>query len=224
MLYPETDPIVGCGIENVRDSSAPGAWLDSIYSNVQDVILDVPGGAMNDLFRVVHGGAASLCKLAKKANREVVVVSVIGTKIDATHAPMDSLEAFDGTAARHIVLKNGYFGKPEDFVIFEGVDGRYGRAGAAVRAAGAEVLYLPKLDVVTDARLDVELLTFAAAASAGAKIGRRAAFNAEYWLDAVKAAFAGSWLDVTGAVPTIPTVSSSKNGKAAAVSAETANA
>ncbi len=121
LLYPDRNPQVGAGIEDVRDPKAKGEWLEALYGAADDVLLDVPGGALDDLTRVLDGGAPSLVAEARNAGRELVVVSVIGIKRDATGTPQDAIDRF-GSAVHHVVLKNGYFGDADDFVIFDGVD------------------------------------------------------------------------------------------------------
>jgi len=216
MLYPDRDPQKGCGFENIKDLEAPGRWLDSVNGDAQDCLLDVPGGALHDLLRVIHGGAQSLIQIAKEADREVVIVSVIGLKRDSSFAPIEAVRLF-GNDVHHIVLKNGFWAPVNGFVVFDGVevDGvrKYGKPSDIVREAGGTVLYFPKLDHVTDGFLDVENLTFIQATTAGEKIGVRAAYNARFWLNAVSTALAGSWIDVSGNVPGAPPVPS-KNGKA----------
>jgi hypothetical protein len=215
-LYPDRNPEVGADVEDVRDPEAPGRWLDAMCGDSDDVVLDVPGGALANLVRVFVGGAPSLVSEAKSLGREVVLVSVIGVKYDSATAPQDAIELFGGDV-RHIALKNGFFGESSKFVIFDGirVEGshgrKYGKTSDAVREVGGEVLYLPKLDTLTDVLLDVEGLSFAAAAAAGALVGRRYSMNARLWLGLVETAFAGSWLDTSGAVPGM---APSLNGKA----------
>jgi hypothetical protein len=211
LLYPERDSEVGVGVENVRSLKAPGRWIESMYSDCDDLALDVPGGALMDLVRVLGGEAASLASEAKKAGRELVLVSVVGIKHDSTTSPQMALKLF--SEAHHVVLKNGFFGDLEDFQVFDGIvnadnQKQYGKTGEAVIEAGAEVLYLPKLNSVTDAVLDLRKLTFAAGSEAIEAIGRRHTVNTQLWLEKAEKAFTGSWIDPTGAVPT-------GNGKAA---------
>jgi hypothetical protein len=225
MLYKDRNPVVGAGTENARDPDAPAAWLNDVHGDADDVCLDVPGGALGDLVRVLAGGAQTLVNEAQEANRTLVLVSVIGVKRDATLAPIEAIRMF-GNGAKHIALKNGLFAPADGFVVFDGltVDGiqKYGKAKLAVEEAGGTTIFFPKLDHITDAVLDIEGLTFAAGGEAGKHIGRRAATNARYWLDLVATAFAGTWLDVTGAVPGVG--APSKNGKATRGSTEPINA
>lgn len=209
LLYPSRDPEIGVATEDVREPRAPGAWLDALHSRADDVVLDVPGGALVDLLRVLDGGAASLVAEAKAADRELVIVSVIGIKRDATGTPQEAIERF-GTAVHHVVLKNGYFGEESDFGIYDGIARptpedpnarKYGKTGAIVKAAGGAVVYLPKLNPWTDALLDVEGLTFVQGIEALEVIGRRHSSNVRAWLASAEEAMAGSWLCPKGVVP-----------------------
>jgi len=210
LLYPDRNPQVGAGIEDVRDPKAKGEWLEALYGDADDVLLDVPGGALDDLARVLDGGAPSLVAEARNAGRELVVVSVIGIKRDATGTPQDAIDRF-GSAVHHVVLKNGYFGDADDFVIFDGIDRptdddpkarKYGKTGAVVRDAGGEVIFLPRLNPITDALLDVEDLTFVQGIEALELLGRRHSSNVRAWLATAETALAGSWLAPNGDVPT----------------------
>ncbi len=220
--YPDRDPEVGAGTEDVRNPRAPGAWLDALYGGADDVLLDVPGGALGDLLRVIDGGAPALAAEAKAASRELVVVSVIGTQPDATETPQEAIERF-GASVHHVVMKNGFFGAVDDFVIYDGIFGlgedgkgrKYGFTGELVREIGGEVVYLPKLNPITDALLGVENLTFVEGIEALDLLGRRHTANVRSWLASAEGALTGSWLCPKGDVPI--EVSSSKPGRRAAV-------
>jgi len=220
LLYHNRNPEVGVATEDVRDERAPGAWIDALYGDAADVMLDVPGGALDDLERMLDGGASALVQEAKSAGREVVVVSVIGTKRDATAAPQDAIERF-GTSVHHVVVKNGFFGEATDFVIYDGLPTPtaeapqaklYGRSAKIVHEAGGEVVYLPKLNPITDALLDNQNLSFVEGMEALEKLGRRHTANLRGWLSSVDRAFAGTWLCPAGEVPAA--AAATKNGRA----------
>jgi len=83
-----------------------------------------------------------------------------------------------------------------------------------VREFGGEVLYLPKLNPVTDALLGVENLTFVQGIEALDILGRRHTANVRSWLASAEAALTGTWLCPKGDVPI---GASSKSGRRAAV-------
>jgi hypothetical protein len=202
LVYPERDPEVGCGTEDVRSRKARGAWLDSLHGDADDVVLDVPGGAMADLLRFVDG-AAHLVEEMKLAGREVVIVSVIGTQRDSTATPLDAIDTF-GSAVHHVVVKNGHYGEEDQFLVYDGFDDpmtgqrRYGKPADDVRAAGGEVVFVRRLNVDSMQILDLEGMTFADGAFAAAKIGRRWSAYVRNWLTDVEEALAGSWLSANG--------------------------
>jgi len=219
-IYPDRNPEVGAGVEDVRSPEAPGRWLEAIYTEVDDIIVDVPGGALSSLVRVVEGGAPTLIAETQAAGRQIVVASVIGIKFDSSTAPQEAIKLF-GSGARHVVVKNGFWGKPDAFVVYEGMtlengSRRFGKTAAAVREVGGEEVYFPPLNSMTDVLLDVEGMSFAAACEAIATLGRRHTINSRIWLGSVEEAFAGSWLDTSGAVPV---ASNGKAGRGAAVKA-----
>ena len=222
--YADRRPEVGVATENVRDDRAPGGWIDALFGAADDVVLDVPGGALGDLLRVLDGGAASLVAQAREADRELVLVSVIGTDPDATETPQEAIERF-GPDVHHVVLKNGLFGEREDFVVYDGytdevtgVSEYEGVTGQMVRDAGGEVVYLPRLNGRTSALLALKNLTFVEGAEAVSTLGRRHAFNTRAWLELAVAEFAGTWIATDGATPT-PKLSLLKRPRAASVSA-----
>jgi hypothetical protein len=200
LVYAEREPEVGCATDDVRDDMTKARWLDAFSGSADDIVLDVPGGAMSALLGIVVGGAETLVGEAKKNGREVVVVSVIGTQRDSTAIPLAAIEAFAGSDVRHVVVKNLYFGKVEDFVIFDGFadpltgERRYGTAAENVKEAGAEVVLLPKLPPATMALMDVHHLSFVQGAEAADLIHRRHSLSVAGWLRETEEAFAGSWL------------------------------
>jgi len=206
LVYQAREADVGCACEDVRASRAPGAWLDAFHGEADDVVLDVPGGAMGDLLRFCPGGADSLVDFVTKAGREFVLVSVIGTRRDSMTTAQDAVEAF-GASTHHVVVKNGVFGDETDFVVYDGyadpVSGekRYGKTADMVRSAGGEVVFLPKLDPIAMDLLDQHEMTFVDGADAAAKLGRKHAWYVQAWLEHVETQFAGSRLSVNGEVP-----------------------
>jgi hypothetical protein len=218
LVYPNRDATVGCACEDVRASRSPGAWLDAFHGDADDVVLDVPGGAMGDLLRFCPGGAESLTEFVTKAGRELVLVSVIGTRRDSMTTAQDAVEAF-GSPARHVVVKNGYFGDHGDFVVYDGYEDpvtgerRYGKTAEIVRGAGGEVVFLPKLDAIAMDLLDQHGMTFADGAEAAATMGRKHAWYVQAWLEQVAAHFAGSRLSVNGEVDAVAeTVAKKRRG------------
>jgi hypothetical protein len=200
IVYKDRDPEVGCATDDIRHKKTEAGWIDAFHGAADDVVLDVPGGAMADLLGVVDGGALTLVEDAKQAGRDVLVVSVIGTQRDSTATPLDAIDAFEGTSVHHVVVKNGYHGDESDFVIFDGFNDavtgerRFGSTSDKVREVGGEVVFMPRLNAATVAMLDVYGLTFTEGSVAAEKIKRRHALNAAGWLRVTEEAFSESWL------------------------------
>jgi hypothetical protein len=215
LVYRDRNAEAGCAVEDVRDKNAEGAWLDAFHGSADDVVLDVPGGAMDDLLRLCAGGAETLAQEARQAGRELVVVSVIGTQRDSTATPTAALNLF-GSLAHHVVVKNGYFGEEEDFVVYEGLDDpatgerRFGKTAQRVREVGGEVVYLPKLNAIAMALVDQHEMTFAEGALAIEKLRRRHSTNIRAWLAIVEEALAGTWLSSKGEVSSAPPIGAKK--------------
>jgi hypothetical protein len=201
-LYYDEDPIHGVGLNNVSDPSETD-WLEAMYDeSVDDVILDVPGGKTDALYQTFTGGPADLVKFIDRANRKTVLVTVIGTDKDSVATVLHSIETF-GTSVTHVVLKNGFWGSEDSFVIFDGIktdsgQARFGNIRKAAERINASIIYLPRVDARTYSLLNYDDITFARARNEAATIGRKAAFQAETWLEHVAKAFANTPIDPAG--------------------------
>ena len=117
------------------------------------------------------------------------------------------LNAFAGTAARIVIIKNGRFGGPDDFVIYDGIDEngvrRYGATGDLATSVGAETLFLPSMAPRLLAQVDAERLRLIQAADGAGveRLGRLGAARVQMYLTSVADAFRSSSLDLDGHVP-----------------------
>lgn len=195
---------------DLNGACSTSSWLDDCHrDDVDDVLVDVPGGRIDDLLRTFgDDSVAALVNAVAEAAREFVVINPIGVMIAETVTAQMTLNAFAGTNARMIVVKNGRFGAADDFVIYDGIcddagGHRYGTTGQIAGIAGAETLYLPSLAPRLLAQLDAEQLRFIdAASSAGvSRLGRLGAARVKMYLASVTEAFRGSSLDLGGAIP-----------------------
>jgi hypothetical protein len=200
LLYADRDPEVGVACEDMRDSQGKLPSFDAIFSDTaDDVVYDVPGGKLDELVACVPGGEKGLLKAAASAGREVVIPSLIGVTRDQVASAQDAVERF-GDRVHHVVVKNLFFGQQSEFVVFDGFtdeetgEKQFGRTAEMCASVGAEVVFFPKLDPATSAVLDLNAMSFAKASEAIATLGRRHAFRALYWLDALEEALAGTWL------------------------------
>lgn len=185
------------------------SWLDDCYRNdVDDVIIDVPGGRIDDLLRTFgDNSVAALVESVCSTGRELVVINPIGVMIAETVTAQVVLNAFAGTRTRVVIAKNGRFGEADDFVIYDGVqygeERRYGATGDLARSAGAETLFVPCLAPRLLAQIDAERLRVKdAAADAGAvRLGRLGAARVQIYLTSVSDSFSGTSADLDGNIP-----------------------
>jgi hypothetical protein len=200
-LYYDEDPVSGVGLNNVSDPSQTD-WLEAMYDDsVDDIVLDVPGGKTEALYQTFTGGPSDLVKFIRRADRELILVTVIGTNKDSVATVVQSIEMF-GDSVTHVVLKNGFWGASNKVIIFDGFEEsgrrRFGKVRSDAEKAGASIIYLPRVDETTYALLDHDSITFAKGINEAAAIGRKAAFQAESWLQLVSDAFKNTPLDPAG--------------------------
>ena len=185
------------------------SWLDDCYcDDLDDVIIDVPGGRIDDLLNTFgNDGTEALVATVKASGRELVIVNPIGAMVAETVTAQVVLNTFAGTAARIVIIKNGRFGNTEDFVIYDGAEiageRRYGATGGLATRVGAETLFLPCLAPHLLAQVDAERLRLGdAAGTAGAeRLGRLNATRVLVYLNSVEAIFRGTSLAIDGAIP-----------------------
>jgi hypothetical protein len=185
------------------------SWLDDCYhADIDDVLIDVPGGRIDDLLRTFgDNSVAALVSAVRDSGRELVVVTPIGVNIAETVTAQVVLTAFAETTARVVILKNGRFGGADDFVIYDGIDvagqRRYGATGDLAASVGAETIFLPCLAPRQLAQVDAERLRLSeAAGAAGAdRLGRLNATRVQMYLASVEAAFRGTSLAIDGIIP-----------------------
>jgi hypothetical protein len=191
------------------DGQSGQSWLDDCYrSDIDDVIIDVPGGRIDDLIRTFGDKSANdLVNVVRDAGREFVIINPIGAMIAETVTAQITISAFADTAARLVIIKNGRFGNPEDFVIYDGVvlngERRYGRTGDLAREAGAETIYIPALAPRLVAQIDAEQLRLREAASdiGIERFGRLAATRVKLYMASFVDACRGTSLDMDGNIP-----------------------
>src|SRR6185312_11909015 len=146
------------------------SWLDDCYCpDIDDVLIDVPGGRIDDLLSTFGDNSVdALVKTVTGAGREFIIVNPIGVMIAETVTAQVTLNAFAGTSARIVIVKNGRFGDVDDFVIYDGVDyggeRRYGATRELAERIGAETIFLPCLAPRLLAQVDAEQLRLVNAA------------------------------------------------------------
>jgi hypothetical protein len=190
---------------------AQSSWLDDCYgTDFDDVLIDVPGGRIDDLLRTFgenNNNITALVEAVRESNREFVVVNPIGVMIAETVTAQVTLHAFAGTKARIVIAKNGRFGDFDDFVVYDGIDEdgaqRYGATRELAEKVGAETIFVPSLAPRLLAQIDAERMRLADAASTPGinRLGRLGAARVKMYLASVAEAWRGTSLDLTGAIP-----------------------
>lgn len=194
---------------DLNANSGTQSWLDDCYRDeIDDVIIDVPGGRIDDLLRTFgDNGTHALVATIKASGRDFVVVNPIGAMVAETVTAQVVLNAFAGTGARIVIIKNGRFGNADDFVIYDGIQEngarRYGATGDLAASAGAETLFLPPLASRLLAQADAERLRLVhcATVDGAGRLGRLNAARTQMYLTSVADAFRGSSLDLDGNIP-----------------------
>lgn len=190
-------------------NSSSHSWFDDCYcDDIDDVIIDVPGGRVDDLLSTFgNNGTEALAVAVKASGRELVVVNPIGAMVAETVTAQVVLNAFAGTAARVVIVKNGRFGNADDFIIYDGISEngsrRYGATSDLARSVGAETLFLPAMPPRLLAQADAERLRLVQAADADGidRMGRLGAARVKMYLASVVEAFRGTSLDLDGKLP-----------------------
>ncbi len=194
---------------DARGKRSSRSWIDDCYrDDVDDVLLDVPGGRIDDLVDTfADGNAEALVTAVTESDRRFVLVNPIGVMVAEVLTAQMTLNLFGDTEARLVVLKNGRFGDKEDFIIYDGLEHngqmRYGATRQLAEHCGAETIFMPALAPKLMAQVDAERLRLIdAAGPAGiATLGRLNAMRVRLYLSSIVEAWRGSSLDLGGEIP-----------------------
>lgn len=211
LVYEDTDPVKGVAPEELRANAGswatPTLWASAIGKpDADDVVVDVPGGGLQDFIARFSAGTDTLRELATRGGREIVVVSVIGTLDDSFMPAQDVFDLFENTnGVHHVVVKNGFFAaSPEHFVLFDGltINGHeiVPRSKTRKRAdeMKAEIVFFPRMDSIPQQIAAHHRLSYAQAADYAneEKMGDPLQVaNMRTWLDVVAKELRGTWLD-----------------------------
>ncbi|KHK01250.1 nucleotide-binding protein [Desulfovibrio sp. TomC] len=170
LLAPQ-DPLFGVASFDLRQAAQRGMVLDALDVPAPILLFDFPAGCLGDLGRVVGGGRgmAPLLDAFEAEGVRLTVVVVISNVQASTHNVLAAMEAF-GDRVDYVVVKNCFYGQPEDFLFFDGFTGADGLAyGGQAREAlarrGGVVFALPALPGREYALCDLYSLGFTEAAS-----------------------------------------------------------
>ncbi|WP_300156197.1 hypothetical protein [Solidesulfovibrio sp.] len=162
------DPLTGVGVFDLRRREERGTVVDALDLGAQTLLFDFPAGCLGDLTRVVGEGGISpvLDEYEREGYRTTVavVVSNVQTSADNVLAAM----AVFRDRVDYVAVKNLFYGKPEDFLFFDGFTGadgrRYGgQAREALARAGGRLVEMPALPGREYALCDMYCLGFSEA-------------------------------------------------------------
>ena len=140
-----------------RLDAATPAGMDAVFNQLADstdrVVLDTPAQFGDALERLTQ--ELSLGDLLDTLMARITVVFVLSRVKDSIQALKSALATLRGLPIDWVMVKNGHFGKADDFSRYDGSKTR-----EEVRQAGGIELYLPDFhDLIYD-RLDAENLPF----------------------------------------------------------------
>ncbi|MEA4857297.1 MAG: hypothetical protein AAGU21_11705 [Solidesulfovibrio sp.] len=164
------DPLTGVGVFNLRRREERGMVVDALDLGADTLLFDFPAGCLDDLGRVV--GEAGVGALLDEYDREGVRVTVAVVLSNVQSSAGNVLSAMDVFRDRvdYVAVKNLFYGKPEDFLFFDGftgADGQFygGQALAALIRQGGKVVAMPALPGREYALCDMYCLGFSKALS-----------------------------------------------------------
>jgi hypothetical protein len=168
-LVARQDALSGVDSFDLRDSTQRGFVLDALDMPAGTLLFDFPAGCLGELGKVVGGGHGLAPLLdVYEAEGVAVTAAVVISNVQASTANVQAvIEAFGGRADI-VAVKNLFYGKPEDFLFFEGftaADGRFygGQARQLLDRQGGEIFALPALPGREYALCDLYSLGFSEA-------------------------------------------------------------
>ena len=169
-LVAPQDPLFGVASFDLREAAQRGLVLDALDVPASTLLFDFPAGCLGDLGRVVGGGRGMAPLLdAYEAEGVRITVAVVISNVQAsTHNVLAAMEAF-GDRVDYVVVKNCFYGQPEDFLFFDGFTGADGlsyggQAREALARRGGVVVAMPALPGREYALCDLYSLGFSEAA------------------------------------------------------------
>lgn len=163
-------PTTGVGVFDLRRREQRGTVVDALDLGADTLLFDFPAGCLDDLGRVV--GEAGVGALLDEYEREDFRVTVVVVVSNVQSSAGNVLAAMDVFRDRvdYVAVKNLFYGKPEDFLFFDGFTGADGRlyGGQALEALtrrGGTVVHMPALPGREYALCDMYCLGFSEALS-----------------------------------------------------------
>lgn len=168
ILVPQ-DPLRGVGYFDLHLAQERGVVVDALDLDAPTMLFDFPAGPLADLGRVV-GGGKGVAPLLDEYDRDGVRVTVVVVLSNIQASANNVLAAMEIFRDRvdYVAVKNGFYGRPEDFLFFDGFTGADGRlygglAREALMRRGGVIVNMPALPGREYALCDMYCLGFSQA-------------------------------------------------------------
>ncbi|MBF0482995.1 MAG: hypothetical protein HQK82_15220, partial [Desulfovibrionaceae bacterium] len=165
-LLKEQDPLSGVFPFDIRDNLERDNLINALDLKTQVLLFDFPGGAVDSLQRVLkaENGMEALIQDYRKEGYDITVVIVMSNVHASANNVIKTIKIF-GQNVAYVVVKNLFFGEPEDFLFFDGftdVQGNTvgGRGKAVLTENQGRVIHMPQLRGREYAILDLYSLGF----------------------------------------------------------------
>ena len=203
-LSPEEvqDPKVGVGyfdIHHIDIKQGRDRLIEAMNTDAPLLLIDLPGGSLHEVERV-FGDFGLFVETYKSDGWEIVIVIVIDHLMTPARSVFDSIRSF-GDGVKYVVVKNLAIADASEFLVFDGykdekgVD-KYGKASKLLAQKGGQVICMPRLEPRTFALIDVDSLTFGAAASNNPpRMDTSDRVRTKAWLTRFEQALAGTMID-----------------------------
>jgi len=187
-LLPDQDPAQGVVPFDVRDDHQRDTLMNVLDRPQQPdtILVDLPGGALPELKRLVGGGAPALMQEYANEGYTPVIVVTMTPLLGSARSVKEAIDQF-GTVPEYVAVKNLGMGEPSDFVLFDGYtdpetgEVRGGKGKAALEWMDGSVIEMPYLKARTYALLDLYSLTFTAGTS-DRRLTRADRSRVQHWI------------------------------------------
>ena len=159
------DPLTGVGVFDLRRREERGIVVDALDLGAQTLLFDFPAGCLDDLTRVLgRGGIGPVLDEYDREGYRVTVAVVVSNVQSSAGNVLAAMEVFRDRVD-YVAVKNLFYGKPEDFLFFDGFTGADGllyggQAREALSRRGGGVLAMPALPGREYALCDLYCLGF----------------------------------------------------------------
>lgn len=159
------DPLRGVGVFDLRRREERGLVVDALDLGAQTLLFDFPAGCLDDLTGVLgRGGIGPVLDEYDREGYRVTVAVVVSNVQSSAGNVLAAMEVFRDRVD-YVAVKNLFYGKPEDFLFFDGFTGADGllyggQAREALSRRGGTVLAMPALPGREYALCDMYCLGF----------------------------------------------------------------